>query len=169
MDNNMYIEDIFKGVLTGVFATYLIILGMRPAAIYPDNILDIIDNPWIFLILFILNYYILFWDFTIGLLFFLTLIALILDIIIFTDGDFIKDNMDIVNTNFFNTAAINDALRDAKDTKDTRDAKDTRDTKDTRDDSKSYKDVNDIILEQLKHYNKLNEGSDSIKAHNSFL
>jgi hypothetical protein len=160
MDNNMYIEDIFKGVLTGVFATYLIILGMRPAAIYPDNILDIIDNPWIFLILFILNYYILFWDFTIGLLFFLTLIALILDIIIFTDGDFIKDNMDIVNTNFFNTAAINDALRDAKD---------TRDTKDTRDNSKSYKDVNDIILEQLKHYNKLNEGSDSIKAHNSFL
>jgi hypothetical protein len=157
MDNNMYIEDIFKGVLTGVFATYLIILGMRPAAIYPDNILDIIDNPWIFLILFILNYYILFWDFTIGLLFFLTLIALILDIIIFTDGDFIKDNMDIVNTNFFNTAAINDALRDAKD------------TRDTRDDSKSYKDVNDIILEQLKHYNKLNEGSDSIKAHNSFL
>jgi hypothetical protein len=160
MDNNMYIEDIFKGVLTGVFATYLIILGMRPAAIYPDNILDIIDNPWIFLILFILNYYILFWDFTIGLLFFLTLIALILDIIIFTDGDFIKDNMDIVNTNFFNTAAINDALRDAKDTKDTRD---------TTDDSKSYKDVNDIILEQLKHYNKLNENSDSIKAHNSFL
>jgi len=162
----MYIEDIFKGVLTGVFATYLIILGMRPAAIYPDNILDIIDNPWIFLILFILNYYILFWDFTIGLLFFLTLIALILDIIIFTDGDFIKDNMDIVNTNFFNTAAINDALRDAKDTRDTKDTKDTRDTKD---DSKSYKDVNDIILEQLKHYNKLNEGSDSIKAHNSFL
>jgi hypothetical protein len=169
MDNNMYIEDIFKGVLTGVFATYLIILGMRPAAIYPDNILDIIDNPWIFLILFILNYYILFWDFTIGLLFFLTLIALILDIIIFTDGDFIKDNMDIVNTNFFNTAAINDALRDAKDTRDTKDTKDTRDTRDTRDNSKSYKDVNDIILEQLKHYNKLNEGSDSIKAHNSFL
>ncbi len=165
----MYIEDIFKGVLTGVFATYLIILGMRPAAIYPDNILDIIDNPWIFLILFILNYYILFWDFTIGLLFFLTLIALILDIIIFTDGDFIKDNMDIVNTNFFNTAAINDALRDAKDTRDTKDTKDTRDTRDTRDNSKSYKDVNDIILEQLKHYNKLNEGSDSIKAHNSFL
>ena len=175
MDNNMYIEDIFKGVLTGVFATYLIILGMRPAAIYPDNILDIIDNPWIFLILFILNYYILFWDFTIGLLFFLTLIALILDIIIFTDGDFIKDNMDIVNTNLFNTAAINDALRDAGDTRDTRDTKDTRDTSETSETSntnygsKSYKDVNDIILEQLKHYNKLNESSDSIKAHNSFL
>ena len=173
--DNIHIEDIFKGILTGFFASYLIILGMRPAAIYPDNILDIIDNPWIFLILFIINYYILYWDFTIGLLFFLTLIALILDIIIFTDGDFIKDNMDIVNTNLFNTAAINDALRDAGDTRDTRDTKDTRDTSETSETSntnygsKSYKDVNDIILEQLKHYNKLNESSDSIKAHNSFL
>jgi hypothetical protein len=69
--DNIHIEDIFKGILTGFFASYLIILGMRPAAIYPDNILDIIDNPWIFLILFIINYYILYWDFTIGLLLFL--------------------------------------------------------------------------------------------------
>jgi hypothetical protein len=155
MDNNMYIEDVFKGVLTGIFATYLIILGMRPAAIYPDNILDIIDNPWIFLILFILNYYILYWDFTIGLLFFLTLIALILDIIIFTDGDFIKDNIDIVNTSFFNSK--NEEFKE----------KDV-DTK-TKNGSKSNKDYNDIILEQLKNYNKLRESSDTIKSHNSFL
>jgi len=155
MDNNMYIEDVFKGVLTGILATYLIILGMRPAAIYPDNILDIIDNPWIFLILFILNYYILYWDFTIGLLFFLTLIALILDIIIFTDGDFIKDNMDIVNTSFFNSK--NEEFKE----------KDV-DTK-TKNGSKSNKDYNDIILEQLKNYNKLRENSDTIKSHNSFL
>jgi hypothetical protein len=159
MDNNMYIEDVFKGVLTGIFATYLIILGMRPAAIYPDNILDIIDNPWIFLILFILNYYILYWDFTIGLLFFLTLIALILDIIIFTDGDFIKDNMDIVNTSFFNSK--NEEFKEKGNDKDV-------DTK-TKNGSKSNKDYNDIILEQLKNYNKLRENSDTIKSHNSFL
>ncbi len=153
----MYIEDVFKGVLTGIFATYLIILGMRPAAIYPDNILDIIDNPWIFLILFIINYYILYWDFTIGLLFFLTLIALILDIIIFTDGDFIKDNMDIVNTSFFNSK--NEEFKE----------KDADKDKDTKNGSKSNKDYNDIILEQLKNYNKLRESSDTIKSHNSFL
>ena len=162
MDNNMYIEDIFKGVLTGIFASYLIILGMRPAAIYPDNILDIIDNPWIFLILFILNYYILLWDFTIGLLFFLTLIALILDIIIFTDGDFIKDNMDIVNSNLFTSAATkNEGFIEEGKSKDK--------GKDTKDGSKSYKDINDIILDKLKHFTKLNEASNSIKAHNSFL
>jgi hypothetical protein len=150
MEYNIYIEDIFKGILTGILASYLIILGLRPAAIYPDDILDIIDNPWIFLILFIINYYILIWDFTIGLLLFLTLIALILDIIIFTNGDFIKDNMNIINTNFFNTSiTIEDEIK--------------------KHDAVTYKDINDIILEQLIHYNKLHEKKDNLKSYNSYL
>lgn len=149
---NIHIEDIFKGILTGFFASYLIILGMRPAAIYPDNILDIIDNPWIFLILFIINYYILYWDFTIGLLLFLTLIALILDIIIFTHGDFIKDILNIVDTNLF---SINKQIENNKTIKDN-----TQET---------YKDINDIILEKLIHYNKLYDNSDNIKSYNSIL
>ena len=150
--DNIHIEDIFKGILTGFFASYLIILGMRPAAIYPDNILDIIDNPWIFLILFIINYYILYWDFTIGLLLFLTLIALILDIIIFTHGDFIKDILDIVDTNLF---SINKQIENNKTIKEN-----TQET---------YKDINDIILEKLIHYNKLYDNSDNIKSYNSIL
>jgi hypothetical protein len=150
MEYNIYIEDIFKGILTGILASYLIILGLRPAAIYPDDILDIIDNPWIFLILFIINYYILFWDFAIGFLLFLTLIALILDIIIFTNGDFIKDNMNIINTNFFNTSiTIEDEIKNH--------------------DAVTYKDINDIILEQLIHYNKLHEKKDNLKSYNSYL
>jgi hypothetical protein len=150
--DDIHIEDIFKGILTGFFASYLIILGMRPAAIYPDNILDIIDNPWIFLILFIINYYILYWDFTIGLLLFLTLIALILDIIIFTHGDFIKDILNIVDTNLF---SINKQIEDNKNIK-----SNTQET---------YKDINDIILEQLIHYNKLHDNSNNIKSYNSVL
>ena len=150
MESNIYIEDILKGVLTGFFASYLIILGMRPAAIYPDNILDIIDNPWIFLILFIINYYILIWDFTIGLLLFLTLIALILDIIIFTHGDFLKDIINIVNVNLYSDTSM---LNDDKDAKNIS--------------TETYKDINDIILEKLMQYNKLYENN--IKPHNSFL
>lgn len=150
MENNINIEDIFKGILTGFFASYLIILGMRPAAIYPDNILDIIDNPWIFLILFIINYYILIWDFTIGLLLFLTLIALILDIIIFTHGDFLKDIINIVNTDLYNTSMLNEDNK-----------------KVTNNSTETYKDINDIILEKLMQYNKLYENN--IKPHNSFL
>jgi len=150
--DNIHIEDIFKGILTGFFASYLIILGMRPAAIYPDNILDIIDNPWIFLILFIINYYILYWDFTIGLLLFLTLIALILDIIIFTHGDFIKDILNIVDINLF---SINKQIEENKNIK--------NNTQET------YKDINDIVLEQLIHYNKLHDNSYNIKSYNSVL
>jgi hypothetical protein len=151
MESNIYIEDIFKGILTGFFASYLIILGMRPAAIYPDNILDIIDNPWIFLILFIINYYILMWDFTIGLLLFLTLIALILDIIIFTHGDFLKDIINIVNTDLYSTTSNIP----------------NEDNKNINNSTDTYKDINDIILDKLLQYNKLYENN--IKPYNSFL
>jgi hypothetical protein len=122
---------------------------MRPAAIYPDNILDIIDNPWIFLLLFILNYYVLMWDTTIGLLFFLTLIALILDIIIFTDGDFLKDNIYDMSEAFYgagnNSAATTSA---ATNTGNTGNGKASSSGKAT-----SYKDINDIILDKLRTMN----------------
>jgi len=147
MEDSINIEDIFKGILTGFFASYLIILGMRPAAIYPDNILDIIDNPWIFLILFIINYYILYWDITVGLLLFLTLIALILDIIIFTDGDFIKDNMGIENMNGGSGVTGSSGSNTTSGGNST-----------IANNDKSYKDINDIILERLIHYNKLSNG-----------
>jgi hypothetical protein len=139
MENNTNIEDVLKGILTGFFVSYLVILGMRPAAIYPDNILDIIDNPWIFLLLFILNYYVLLWDLTIGLLLFLTLIALILDIIIFTDGDFLKDNIYDFNETFYGADNTN-----KKEVFATLPATPT-----------SFKDINDIILDQLKSYKNL--------------
>ena len=153
MEDSINIEDIFKGILTGFFASYLIILGMRPAAIYPDNILDIIDNPWIFLILFIINYYILYWDITVGLLLFLTLIALILDIIIFTDGDFLKDNMGIENMNGGDGSG--GATSSGGSVGSVGVAGSTKSIANT---DKSYKDINDIILERLIHYNKLSNG-----------
>ena len=162
MENDLNIEDIFKGVLTGFLASYLIILGMRPAAIYPDNILDIIDNPWIFLILFILNYYVLYWDITIGLLLFLTLIALILDIIIFTDGDFLKDNINILNETLYDTRVSDTRVSGATGVTGVTGA--TGATSQA-----SYKDINDIIMGQLIHYNKLYEDSYNIKSSNSFL
>jgi hypothetical protein len=144
MENNINIEDVLKGILSGVFVSYLIILGMRPAAIYPDNILDIIDNPWIFLLLFILNYYVLMWDTTIGMLLFLTLIALILDIIIFTDGDFLKDNFYDMSEAFYGASASGASGASA-----------TSATSATATNTKSltttsYKDINDIILERLR-------------------
>jgi hypothetical protein len=169
MENNINIEDIFKGLLTGFFASYLIILGMRPAAIYPDNILDIIDNPWIFLILFIINYYVLYWDITVGLLLFLTLIALILDIIIFTDGDFLTDNMNMFNDNLYNIAGSNERNERNERNEHSGIKKASDVTLSSALTDKSYKDINDIILEKLLYYNQLYVNSDNIKSSNAFL
>ena len=88
---------ILKGVISGFLIAYLVILGLRPTAEYPDNILEIIDNPWIFVILIIINFYALQWDLTIGLLLMLSIIALILDVIIFTEGEIFNNDSSIEN------------------------------------------------------------------------
>ena len=88
---------ILKGVISGFLIAYLVILGLRPTAEYPDNILEIIDNPWIYVILIIINFYALQWDLTIGLLLMLSIIALILDVIIFTEGEIFNNNSNIEN------------------------------------------------------------------------
>jgi hypothetical protein len=80
------VQILFKGVLSGVLIVFLLLYGLRPAVMYPDSILEIIDNPWVFLVLLIINYYIFLWDDTLGLLFLLTLIAIMMDILLFTEG-----------------------------------------------------------------------------------
>ena len=59
---------ILKGIISGFLIAYLIILGLRPSAEYPDNIIEVIDNPWIFVVLILINFYAMQWDLTIGLL-----------------------------------------------------------------------------------------------------
>jgi ABC-type multidrug transport system fused ATPase/permease subunit len=91
-DYNSVFENILKGVISGFLIAYLLIFGLIPSSKYPDNILDVMDNPWIFVIILIINFYILYWDLTIGLLLFVSLIALMLDIIIFTEGELFKED-----------------------------------------------------------------------------
>jgi ABC-type multidrug transport system fused ATPase/permease subunit len=157
--NNEVLYNILKGLITGFLIAYLVILGLRPAALYPDNMLDIIDNPWIFIILFIINFYVIQWDLTIGLLLFLSIIALILDIIIFTEGKIfysIEDNKEGFKEN-------------ASDTKTAQATQATPATPATPSVGVSsvsgkaislifnrYKDINDIILNKIKEYTDKN-------------
>ena len=111
--DNDILYNIIKGLVTGFLIAYLIILGLRPASLYPDNILDIIDNPWIFIILLIINFYVIQWDLTIGLLLFLSIIALILDIIIFTEGKIFyyeENNEKFKNDNVVNTISSTESI-----------------------------------------------------------
>ena len=55
LDFTDIVNNIIKGFLMGFLIAYLIIYGLRPSAEYPDNILDILDNPWIFIILILIR------------------------------------------------------------------------------------------------------------------
>ena len=57
LDFSDIVNNIIKGFFMGFLIAYLVIYGLRPSAQYPDNILDILDNPWIFIILILLNIY----------------------------------------------------------------------------------------------------------------
>ena len=94
LDFNNGTISILKGVISGFLIAYLIVLGLRPSAEYPDNLLEIIDNPWIFVVLVLINFYVMQWDTTIGLLMLLSIIALILDIIIFTGGEIFSNDVE---------------------------------------------------------------------------
>ena len=149
-DNTNSTLFIIKGLITGFLIAYLVIFGLRPAALYPDNILEIIENPWIFIILIIINFYIILWDLTIGLLMFLSIIALLLDIIIFTEGKifFNKEEAEnYSNTNLLDNKSSNTNLLDNKSSIQEKSASIIY---------KSYIDINDIIMDNIKKYKDIN-------------
>ena len=86
----MDIQLILKGVVTGIFAAYLIIYGLRPSVPYPDLILEVFENLWMFLLLLLLNYYVFIWDSRAGAMLFLCVIALVFDYMLFTKKGYKK-------------------------------------------------------------------------------
>lgn len=80
-----YFEFITKGFVAGILSGYLLIYGMRPAVPYPEIILEAFEHKWLFIIMFIINYYVFVWDYNCGALLLLCILALIFDYIVFTD------------------------------------------------------------------------------------
>lgn len=98
-----YINEIFKGILTGILTIYLIIYGLRPSIAYPDIILDFFENKWIILIIAVIIYYVIIWDYRTGILLLLSTIALLFDYIIFAkvENDTDSKNNDYKYNNQF--------------------------------------------------------------------
>jgi ABC-type multidrug transport system fused ATPase/permease subunit len=150
-ENSNLIITIFKGIITGFLIAYLIILGLRPAALYPDNILDVIDNPWIFVILVIINFYVIHWDLTIGLLLLLSIIALILDIVIFTEGKiFLTDDKEEKYSN--DEIKKNTILPVHSSTTVSQVSPVSTISTVTSIVYNSYRDINDIVIDEIKKY-----------------
>ena len=145
MDNLEFddvLNTVLKGIISGFLIAYLIMLGLRPSAEYPDNILEIIDNPWIFIVLILINFYVIQWDMTIGLLLLLSIIALLLDIIIFTEGEVFNNDINVENF---------------KEEKNIEDSSDDSDSSDDEEDSNK-----DSKKKQKKKQKKSNDNEDKI-------
>jgi len=78
-----FVLNIFKGLLTGILCAYLLIFGLRPSIPYPNIIIELFENKFIIVLLLILNYYIIIWDFKLGILTFLCILAIIFDYMVF--------------------------------------------------------------------------------------
>lgn len=90
-DNNISNSNIFnnaiKGIFTGILCAYIIIYALRPSVPNPDIILEIIENKFIFIPLFIINYYLYIWDKKIGILALICILSLIFDYLIFINNN----------------------------------------------------------------------------------
>lgn len=76
---------LIRYILIGVFSAYLLIYGLRPAIPYPDSILELYEHSWLLFLLVIVNFYVYLWDKKLGVLLCLGIIALIFDMIQFTN------------------------------------------------------------------------------------
>jgi len=76
---------IIKYILIGILSAYLLIYGLRPSVPYPDSILELYENPWLLVLVVIINFYVYIWDSKVGILLCLSVVALIFDMIQFTN------------------------------------------------------------------------------------
>ena len=145
---------ILKGIISGFLIAYLILLGLRPSAEYPDNIIEIIDNPWIFIVLILINFYVMQWDLTIGLLLLLSIIALLLDVIIFTEGEVFNSDINIEQFK----EEEGDVIDDEEEKKDEKKEEKKNDKKvDKKNDKKDDKKDDKTIKELLNDVNFTNK------------
>ena len=79
------IEQFIKYFIIGIFSAYLILYGLRPSVPYPEYILLPFEHKWIFLVILLINYYLFMVDIKIGYLMLLSILALLLDFLVFTN------------------------------------------------------------------------------------
>ena len=84
LDRNLF-ESIIKYIFVGLLSGYILVFALRPSIPNPDIILDILENKFIFIILFIINYYLYLYDYLIATLFSICIFSLIFDYLIFID------------------------------------------------------------------------------------
>lgn len=95
---------IVKYFIMGILSAYLLTYGFIPSVPYPNIILEPFEHNWMFIILFVLNYYLFIFDERLGYLLLLSILSLILDFFILTNkqDNYIENMINSINLNKIN-------------------------------------------------------------------
>ena len=75
----MTIDEVIKGLVTGVLATFVILYSLRPTSPYPRWVVESYEHPWIFVLMIIAVPFLYAWDNIVGALAFIITTMLIID------------------------------------------------------------------------------------------
>lgn len=91
-------HDAAAGIVSGILAVFLVVYAFQPNRPYPSWILEPAEKPWMFVLILIVIGLLFKWDYLVATLALLFMLAVVLDIIVFTRQ--ITDTMEISETLF---------------------------------------------------------------------
>lgn len=87
------LHDLAAGMLVGLFSVFLVMYAFQPTRPYPSWILQFAEQPWIFFLLLAVFVYLLRWDYIVGVLGVICMLAVLLDLMVFTSAKTTKERM----------------------------------------------------------------------------
>lgn len=84
---NAVTHDLIAGFIAGFISVFLVIYAFQPNRPYPSWMLEPVDQPWIFILILLVIIFIFRWDYLIGILLILFVLAIIFDIVVLTKSE----------------------------------------------------------------------------------
>lgn len=78
------IHDIASGLMAGLLSVFLVLYAFQPSRPYPSWVLEPAERPWLFVVIAIGLVYLVKWDYAVGVLALLFVLAVVFDIILLT-------------------------------------------------------------------------------------
>lgn len=75
----MNVDDVVKGLVTGMLVAFMVLYSLRPQTPYPEWVLNTYEHPWIFIILVCMVVLLSAWDARAGAIMFLIVATLLMD------------------------------------------------------------------------------------------
>jgi hypothetical protein len=75
----MTIDDVTKGLVTGLLAGIVILYSFRPTVAYPEWVIRTYEHPWVFVLLIAFSFLLMQWDIRAGALALIATTSLLFD------------------------------------------------------------------------------------------